>query len=64
MDRRTALGIMSGTLAAAATRIAADERERKLQTNSTKSRLRKIATEEAFILHGVARLTCGSSKPT
>jgi len=54
MDRRTALGIMSGAIAAAATRTAADERERTLQSNSTKPRLRKIATEEAFIIPEIA----------
>ena len=54
MDRRTALGIMSGGITAAATRIAADERGRTLQTSPTKSRLRKIATEEAFIIPEIA----------
>lgn len=54
MDRRTALGIMSGAITAAATRTSADERDRTLQTNPTKSRLRKIATEEAFIIPEIA----------
>jgi 5-carboxyvanillate decarboxylase len=45
---------MSGAITAAATRTAADERERTLQSNSTKSRLRKIATEEAFIIPEIA----------
>jgi len=54
MDRRTALGILSGTIAAAATRTAAGERERPLQSTSTKPRLRKIATEEAFIIPEIA----------
>lgn len=54
MDRRTALGILSGTIAAAATRTAAGEPERPLQANSTKPRLRKIATEEAFIIPEIA----------
>ena len=54
MDRRTALGILSGTIAAAATRTAAGEREQPLQANSTKPRLRKIATEEAFIIPEIA----------
>lgn len=48
MDRRTALGIISGAVVAAASSTAADEREWKLQSNSTNSRLRKIATEEAI----------------
>ena len=54
MDRRTALGIISGTIAAAATRTAADERDRTLQSNPTRSRVRKIATEEAFIIPEIA----------
>jgi predicted TIM-barrel fold metal-dependent hydrolase len=54
MDRRTALGLLSGTIAVAATRIAAGERERPLQSSSAKPRLRKIATEEAFIIPEIA----------
>ena len=54
MDRRTALGIISGAVAAAASSTAADEREWTLQTSPTKSRLRKIATEEAFIIPEIA----------
>ena len=45
---------MSAAITAATTRIAADEREWKLQSNSMKSRLRKIATEEAFIIPEIA----------
>ena len=45
---------MSGAITAAATRTAADERGRTLQTSPTKSRLRKIATEEAFIIPEIA----------
>jgi 5-carboxyvanillate decarboxylase len=54
MDRRTALGILSGTVAAAATRTAAEEGERPLQSSSAKPRRRKIATEEAFIIPEIA----------
>lgn len=54
MDRRTALGIITGAVTAAASRATADEGEWKLQSNSTKSRLRKIATEEAFIIPEIA----------
>jgi 5-carboxyvanillate decarboxylase len=54
MDRRTALGVLSGAVAAAATRSAANERDAEFQSGSAKSRLRKIATEEAFIIPEIA----------
>lgn len=53
MDRRTALGILSGAVGAAATG-AAGEREGNLQSTSQKLHLRKIATEEAFIIPEIA----------
>ena len=53
MDRRTALGILSGAVGAAAT-AAAGEREGNLQSTSPKPHLRKIATEEAFIIPEIA----------
>jgi 5-carboxyvanillate decarboxylase len=54
MDRRTALAILSGTIGAAATGSAAGEREGNLQSTSPKPHLRKIATEEAFIIPEIA----------
>ena len=54
MDRRTALGMLSGAIGLAATSTAADGRDGTLQSNATKSRLRKIATEEAFIIPEIA----------
>ena len=54
MDRRTALGILSGAIGAAATGTAAGEREGQFQSGATKSHLRKIATEEAFIIPEIA----------
>ena len=54
MDRRTALGMLSGAIGLAATSTAADGRNGTLQSNATKSRLRKIATEEAFIIPEIA----------
>src|SRR6476646_4029553 len=54
MDRRTALAILSGTVGAAATGSAAGEREGNLQSTSPKPHLRKIATEEAFIIPEIA----------
>ena len=54
MDRRTALGILSGAIGAAAAGSAAGESDRELQSGSSKSHLRKIATEEAFIIPEIA----------
>ena len=54
MDRRTALGMLSGAIGLAATSTAADGRDGTLQSTATKSRLRKIATEEAFIIPEIA----------
>jgi 5-carboxyvanillate decarboxylase len=54
MDRRTALAILSGAVGAAATGSAAGEREGNLQSISPKPQLRKIATEEAFIIPEIA----------
>ena len=48
------IGIITGAVAAAASSNAADEREWKIQSNSTTSRLRKIPTEEAFIIPEIA----------
>jgi 5-carboxyvanillate decarboxylase len=54
MDRRTALAILSGAIGAAATGRAAGEREGNLQSTAPKPHLRKIATEEAFIIPEIA----------
>jgi len=54
MDRRTALAILSGAIGAAATGSAAGEREGNLQSTAPKPHLRKIATEEAFIIPEIA----------
>lgn len=53
MDRRTALGILSGAVGAAATG-AAGEREGDRQSTPSTPHLRKIATEEAFIIPEIA----------
>ena len=54
MDRRTALGMLSGAIGLAAPSTAADGRDGTLQSNATKSGLRTIATEEAFIIPEIA----------
>ena len=54
MDRRTALAILSGAIGGAATGRAAAEREGNLQSTAPKPHLRKIATEEAFIIPEIA----------
>jgi len=46
--------MLSGAIGLAATSTAADGRDGTLQSNATKSRLRKIATEEAFIIPEIA----------
>jgi len=54
MDRRTALAILSGAVGAATTGSAAGEPEENLQSTAPKPHLRKIATEEAFIIPEIA----------
>ena len=58
VDRRTALGWISAAVAGAAwpagVAAAADDRSRDLQPNSGTTRLRKIATEEAFTIPQIA----------
>ena len=54
MDRRTALAILSGAIGATATSSAADEHDGASQPGSQTPRLRKIATEEAFIIPEIA----------
>jgi 5-carboxyvanillate decarboxylase len=54
MDRRTALAILSGAIGAGASGSASGEREGNLQATSPKPHLRKIATEEAFIIPEIA----------